>query len=167
MTEEQLQEKAFHGEEIMAWTVDEYERHERGPIWYAVAVVLGVTLLLYAVLTQNFLFAVIVIMFGVIIGLSTMREPQQLLFVMTSRGVEIGGKFIPFKEFRSFWVLYEPPHVKNVYLEYKRSVRPHIVVPLYDQNPLEVRKALLKYLDEDLTQEEEPLADLLGRLLKL
>lgn len=158
---------AYPGEELMSWVVDEYERHDRGPVWYAVAITMALALVLYAVVTQNFLFAVIVIMFGVIIGLSTMREPQRLLFVITNRGVGIGNRFVFYKELKSFWMIYEPPDVKNIYIEYKRSVRPHLVIPIDDQDPVEIRRTLLRFLEEDLTQEDEPMSDLLGRILKL
>lgn len=155
------------GQELLSWAVDEYERYERGPIWYAAMILLALGLLLYAVVTQNFLFAVIILMFGVIIGLSSLREPQKLPFMVTSRGVIIGARFYHFKEFRSFWILYEPPHVKNIYLEFKQSIRPHLVIPLYEENPLTVRESLLQFLNEDAEQEEEPFSDLLGRVLKL
>ena len=157
----------YQGRELLSWVVDEFERYERGPIWYAAMILLGMGLLLYAVVTQNFLFAVIILMFAVIIGLSSLREPQKLLFAVTSHGIGIGTRFFHFKEFGSFWILYEPPHVKNIYLEFKQSIRPHLVIPLYEENPLTVREALLQYLREDAEQEDEPLSDTLGRVLKL
>lgn len=157
----------YQGQELLRWTVDEFERYERGPVWYAAMIALALGLLLYSVVTQNFLFAVIILMFGVIIGLSSLREPQKLPFAITSRGIGIGGRFFSFKEFGSFWILYEPPHVKNIYLEFKHAIRPHMVIPLYEENPLAVREMLLQYLSEDAGQEDEPLSDVLGRVLKL
>lgn len=155
------------GEEIFSWTVDEYERHERGPVWYAIAFIVGVALILYAMITQNFLFAVIIIMAGVIIGLSSLREPQKILFQMTTRGVLLGNEFSPYKDLKSFWIFYEPPHFKSLYIDYRNPVTPHLKVSLEDADPLEVRAALLEFLREELSQEEEPLSELLGRVLKL
>lgn len=159
--------KLYQGEEIVSWTVDEYERHERGPLWYAIAFVVGVALVLYAMVSQNFLFAVIIVMSGVIIGLSTLREPRKILFQMTTRGVGLGGKFTPYKDFRSFWIYYEPPFSKNLYLDFSNPIVPHLKVSLEDQDPLEIRKALLEFLREELSQESEPLSDLIGKVLKL
>lgn len=159
--------EAYFGEEIFSWTIDEYERHERGPVWYAIAFILGVSLVLYAMVTQNFLFAVILIMTGVIIGLSTMREPRKVLFQLTTRGVVIGNEFTPYKDLKSFWIFYEPPHVKNIYMDYRNPITPHLKVPLEDQDPLQVRATLLEFMREELSNEEEPLSELLGRVLKL
>jgi hypothetical protein len=36
-----------------------------------------------------------------------------------------------------------------------------------DQNPNEIRAALNKFVAEDLTKEDEPLSDIIGRLLKI
>ena len=59
----------YIGEELFSWTVDGYERHERGPVWYAIAFLIGLSLVLYAIVTRNFLFAIVVVMAGVIIAL--------------------------------------------------------------------------------------------------
>ncbi len=154
------------GEQVFGWLVDEYERHERGPIWYAVAFLAAVGLILYAIIAQNFLFAIIIVMFGVIIGLSSLREPERVLFQVTTRGVSVGSLFVPFRELKDFWIVYEPPYVKNLYVEHKNPLTPRIVIPIDDADPVEIRRALLVYLDED-GRTEEPLGDLLGRVLKL
>ncbi|HTK60237.1 MAG TPA: hypothetical protein VL283_03480 [Candidatus Baltobacteraceae bacterium] len=154
------------GDVVFSWLVDEYERHERGPVWYAISFLVAVGLILYAIVAQNFLFAIIIVMFGIIIGLSTLREPERILFRVTTRGVGVGHLFVPYKELKDFWIVYEPPYVKNLYVEHKNSVTPRIVVPIEEADPVEIRRAMLEYLDENGTT-EEPLGDLLGRVLKL
>lgn len=156
----------LQGDEILGWMIDEYERHERGPVWYAAAFLIGVGLILYALVTQNFLFAVIIVMFGVFIGLASLREPSRVLFRATTRGVAVGEQFFPYVELRAFWIVYEPPYVKNLYIEHKSALSPRIVVPIEDVDPIEIRNGLLAHLDED-ARTEEPMGDLLGRILKL
>lgn len=157
----------FRGEVLLGWPVDEFERHERGVLWYVIFLILASTGLFYSLISQNFLFAVIIIMFGVIIGLSSLREPQQMDFVVTEVGVGVGHQFFTFKELRNFWMLYDED-VKNLYFEFRKSMRPHLVVPLYDIDPLPVRDLLLEFLDEDLDEDkEEPLSDFFGRVLRL
>lgn len=158
---------AYVGEEIFSWMVDEYERHERGPVWYAIAFLVGLSLVLYAIVTRNFLFAVIVVMAGVIIALSAMREPQRIPFVVTTRGVALGHQFVSYKELRSFWILYEPPYLKNLYVDFRSPITPHLVIPIEDQDPVEVRRVLLEFITENQSQEDETLTDVLGRFLKI
>src|SRR5687767_9190413 len=40
------------GEQVFGWLVDEYERHERGPVWYAAACLATIGLILYAIIAQ-------------------------------------------------------------------------------------------------------------------
>ncbi len=160
-------QEPYIGEEIFRWEVDEYVRHERGPVWYAVAFLVGLSLVLYAIVTRNFLFAIVLIMAGVIIALSALREPQRIPFMVTTRGVALGSQFVPFRELKSFWILYEPPQLKNLYVDFRSPITPHLVVPLEEQDPLELRKTLLEFLSENASQEEESMSEILGRLLKL
>ncbi len=160
-------QEPYIGEEIFRWEVDEYVRHERGPVWYAVAFLVGLSLVLYAIVTRNFLFAIVLIMAGVIIALSALREPQRIQFMVTTRGVALGSQFVPFRELKSFWILYEPPQLKNLYVDFRSPITPHLVVPLEEQDPLELRKTLLEFLSENASQEEESMSEILGRLLKL
>jgi hypothetical protein len=154
------------GREIVSWLVDEYVRHERGTWWYVLSGLACLALLIYSVLTQNFLFAIIVIMFAVITGLSAMREPRKMLINITDLGVGIGDDFYPYKTIQKFWILYEPPEVKNVYFEFKLSPMRRLTIPLHEQNPIDVRSALVRFLDEDLEMEDEPMSEIIGKVLK-
>ncbi|KKU49315.1 MAG: hypothetical protein UX68_C0001G0063, partial [Parcubacteria group bacterium GW2011_GWA2_46_9] len=71
------------------------------------------------------------------------------------------------KDLKSFWIIYEPPEVKMLYFDFKNAWRPRLPIPLQDENPIEVRRLLLKYLEEDLSRESEPTSDALSRLLRL
>ena len=56
---------------------------------------------------------------------------------------------------------------KNLYLEFKNSLRPRLTIPLEDINPVNARKILKNYLDEDLEKDTEPTSEALGRKLRL
>ncbi len=159
--------QAYEGEPLLSWVFDEYERHHRGHLWFAVAGVAGLAMLIYAVVTQNFLFAILIIMFGVLIGLAAVHEPRQMVFVMTDLGVSVGDRFFPYKDFRGFWMVYEPPHVKNVYMQFKAMPRQQLIVPIDDQDPVDIRDTLIRFLDEEKGKDEEPFLDFLARFLKL
>ena len=156
-----------HGRTLFEWSVPEYSRYERGKLWYAAAIAAGCLLLLYAFRTGNFLFAVIISMFGVIMFLNGVQEPRQVRFALTERGIIWGGKYHPYIDVKSFWIVYQPPEVKNLYLEFNSALSPRLQVPLLDENPLEVREALKKVVREDVTRVDEPLSDFLGRVLKI
>lgn len=149
------------------WEFLEHTQPQRGGKWYLLTSLVLFGLIIYALLTTNFLFALIIVMFGIIIFINQRRQPQQIKFVIDSRGIKVGEKSYSYNELDNFWIIYQPPHVKTLYFNFKSSLRPRLAISLEKQNPLEVKAFLRQYLEEDLEQEEEPLSDILGRLFKI
>lgn len=160
-------EKGVHGRTYLRWKFPEFPRYKRGFVWYLVTVIVGAGLLLYALISGNFLFALIILMFALVIYMATVSEPSDVEISITEDGVGIGQAFYPYREIKNFWFIYEPPTVRNLYIEFKSSMRPRLTVDLEEQNPNEVRRALSRYVPEDLTEEDEPLSDIIGRVFKL
>ena len=117
--------------------------------------------------TKNFLFAFIILTLAIIIFFHHTREPLSLPVTVTQLGILLNDKFYRFRDLTSFWIIYEPPFTKHLYLELANSLRPPLAIHLAEQDPVALRQSLLPYLREDLGQKEEPLSDLLWRLLKL
>jgi hypothetical protein len=132
-----------------------------------VTIIIGVFLLLFAIFTANFLFAMIIIIAAVILFLRHNEPAKNIIFTIYEDGIRVGNKFYEFKEIKDFYVIYEPPEVKSLYFEFKSVLQPRLQISLEDMNPIKVREILLDYLEEDLDQENEPLSDGLGRMLKL
>ncbi len=160
-------EMTEYGNEYIGWDVDEYPRYERGRVWYVGMIGAGILLLIYAVVSANFLFAVIVIMFALVMYLSSISEPARIRFSVTDLGIRLGRTLYRYKEISRFWFIYEPPEVKHLYFEFKSPFRSRLAVDLDDRNPNDVRTALAQFLHEDLAQDEEPFADFIGRILKI
>jgi len=155
-----------YGKEFVSWQITEYPHYEHGFFWYLGLVAAGVTLVIYALWTKNFLFAFIVIMFAIVFLIHAGRRPIICKFAITESGIVLHEKLYPWKELARFFIIYEPPEVKTLYFEFG-SLRPRLPVPLDDQDPMKVREILLKFLREDSSQTEEPISDWFGRLLKI
>ncbi|MFH1425815.1 MAG: hypothetical protein ABIG66_00055 [Candidatus Kerfeldbacteria bacterium] len=156
------------GRILAQWDFPEYEKPERGTIWYICAFGIGGGLLIWAVADGNFLFALMVLLFAFIIFTHHRREAMKLHFTLYERGIQVGDRFYLFREISNFAIIYEPPHIKRLYFEPKSSVvRRTISIPLLDQDPVRIRELLLDYLQEDLKREQESGSDALGRMLKL
>ncbi len=124
-------------------------------------------LLVFSLVTLNFLFAVIIIISAIVIFFNDVKEPIEVNFYIGEGGILLGRKFFGYKELSSFWLIYEPKEVKNLYFSPKSFIKPLLSIPLLDQNPLKVREFLLQYLEEDLEKEEEPVSEQLGRRFKI
>lgn len=156
-----------HGRVFLQWRFSDRAPHERGRIWYIVAVLTGLGLLIYALSSANFLFALIIVMFALVIYVSSVSEPMPTVFEVTEEGVEVGGVFHPYRELEKFWFYYEPPLAKNLYITVKGVIGSRLTVDLMDQDPNVVRKFLGAFVQEDLEQVDEPLSDTLSRILKI
>ncbi|MFA5076189.1 MAG: hypothetical protein WC480_02100 [Patescibacteria group bacterium] len=156
-----------YGQELMTWSFSEFVQYERSRGWYIGAIIIMALLLLYSVLVANFLFALIVLITAIILFLRSSNEAKEIKFSIFEDGIMVGEKFYNYKEIQNFWLIYEPPVVKNLYFSFGSILLPRVQIPLQDRNPVKVRQILLKYLNEDLTKENEPFSDAMSRLLKL
>lgn len=156
-----------HGHALRNWVIAEYAQHERGRSWYIVAGLVALGLIVWAIYTVNFLFAVLVVLAAIILLVRHSEMPAQLMVSIFEDGIQVGEGFYPYQDLKSFWIIYEPPEVGSLYFDFKNSWRPRLPIPLEEENPIEVRRILLKYLEEDLNRESEPTSDALSRLLRL
>jgi hypothetical protein len=155
------------GANLMSWIFPEYDKHERGKLWWVFFIGISTLLILFAVLTANFLFALIVLLIDAIILSFHFKKALEVQINFFENGLAVGKKYYEWRDFDTFWIIYEPPSVKNLYFHFKTPLRPRLDIPLLNQNPLHVRKILVEYLEEDLSKESEPTSDTLSRLLKL
>lgn len=152
---------------LINWTFPELQAPERSKSWYVWASLISLVLLFIAVMTGNFLFGLLIILIAIVLFAHHHKDIEEIEFGITDEGLQIDDKFFDFRDLKHFWIIYEPPVVKNLYFEFKSSTRPRITIPLRDINPVKVRKILLEYMEEDLSRETEPLSESLGRRLKI
>lgn len=155
------------GDILHQWTIKEYDQHERGVWWHVITITLAIVLVGYGLWTDNFMFSLIIILGAIILYLQSYQPPQKLPFAITELGIAVGNRFYTYHELTAFYIVYQPPRVKTLFLETKSSIRPRIRVPLTDQHPVEIRHTLQEFLEEDLEVEEEPTSDMIAREWKL
>ncbi len=156
-----------YGNELIFWNFPEFVTYKRSNRWHITAFIVITLLLLYSVLSYNFLLAVIVVMVIMIILLREKMGPKTIKFSIMEQGVIVGNNFYPFRDIKNFTVIYEPPKVKVLYLEFKSKLKPRLSISLEEENPNEVRRILKEHLAEDLVRNSESVSDALGRWLKI
>jgi len=155
------------GDVIHEWTIQEYDQHERGAWWYILMISFGLVLVAYGLWTQNFLFSLIIFLAAIILFLQSHQMPSQVSFRITELGIMVGNRFYSYTELDQFYIIYNPPEVKMLFIEPKSNFRPTLRIPLLDEDPVTVRQTLLEFLEEDIEKEEEPLADRAARRWKI
>jgi hypothetical protein len=191
MAEENIQTEDIRSEDdVISWHIPEYHGEQKTKRWYIVYSAIAVALLAYAVITQNFIFAIIIIFAAVLIIIFDGNKLGTLNVSIGDRGISVGKEFYDYDQVEDFFIIYEPENgIKNLYLEFKRFARPTLPesepsryswlfwvinfartrfsIPLGDINPIIIRRNLLKYLKENLNRTTIPLSEQLTKLLKL
>jgi len=149
------------------WDFPEFEKHQHTLGWYIGAGIFTAALLIYALSDGNFLFAVLIITFALVILFHDHTQPIRVHCTIDKHSMRIGNEVFEFKNLERFWILYEPPLAKNLYIEFKNKIKPRLRIPLENENPLLVRDFLLEHIKEDLEREDLPLSDQFSKLLKI
>ncbi len=162
-----IQEEKY-GEEKIRWQVSEHNTYERGKNWFILfSFIVGICLL-YSLFSQNFLFAVIIIIAGLTILMHDSEEASMIKFALTDEGVILGKKFYDYDEFENFALVYKPSQgIKNLYFEFKSNITPRLSIPLDDINPVKLHKILSDYVDEDHERTDPPVSEEISRFLKI
>jgi len=167
-------------ENKLHWQIPEYRIPERGRNWYILAAIFILICLFFSFFeikswhiaflgySSNFLFAMIILIASAIMYINQGQPTIMVDFELGPEGVRVGAKFYDYDELRNFSVIYKPKQsLKRLYFEFKRSTHPHLSIPLRHMDALRVRNFLVRYLDEDLERENQPLSEQLTKLLKL
>lgn len=162
-----MEQNNYTGKILAEWHFPEFTKHDKSHRWYWIMFAIALVLLIIAMITKNFLFAVIIVMFVVIVLLQDRKEPSELIIHIMETGIRVDEKFLLYKDIRNFFILYEPPTISNLFIRPKNKLTPALNIPLVDQNPMKIRELLINFLPEDLETEEEPTSDFLARILKL
>lgn len=176
--------------DVISWLIPEYQGEEKTKLWYAIYSLIGIALLVYAIFTQNFIFAIIIVFAAILLVLFDGGHPGMLEVVISDKGVRVGKEFYSYDQIEDFFIIYDPEeNVKNLYLEFKRFARPTLPeneptryswlfwlvnfartrfsIPLQDMNPIIIRRNLLKYVKENLERTTIPLSEQLTKLFRL
>ncbi len=155
------------GTVLMAWDTWEFPPVERSRRWYLIAGTLALGMIIYALLTSNYGFAIIILMFAVLLVLKDLRKPARVTAAITTHGIVFNHEFFDYERIKDFGIVYNPPEVKNLYITFNNRLSPMLSIPLEDANPIRLRQTLLSYVFENINRDDESLTDILTRVYKL
>jgi hypothetical protein len=147
------------------WEAPEFEKHEKGKRWYAIATLLLAAIIIYGLFTNSPIMAITFILIGIVGYIQLQREPQVLDFLVTESGIIAGNEIYAWETIQSFWIFYHPPYEKFLSLEIRGKFSLHVKIPLGDVNPAELRKILLEFIPE--IEQESRFTDTISRIFHL
>jgi len=158
------------GNPLFFWKVSLQENIDRNHYWYTAVGLISFILIAISLLsdTKNYIFAILIILFTIILVLQHNRGEEKVIFVIGEKGIGIGKKWYAYEELKHFAIIHKPENnIKNIYFDFKQILKHQLSIPLYNNNPLQIRENLLKYLEEDTKRTDEPISERITRTLKL
>ncbi|MDO8584362.1 MAG: hypothetical protein Q7R83_04255 [bacterium] len=163
----EVQDAIVLSQDRFAWEAPTRTHYDRGRMWYVVLTVVALLLIAYAVWTENFMFAFIVLISVIMLVLTGHEKGETALVQVGDAGVVLNGKLYLYRELDHFAIVYQPPYTKVLYIDHKNPVVPRLRLPLQETDPVELRDHLKQFLSEDMDLQEEHLSDIVARLLKI
>jgi len=130
------------------WQAPEFEKKQKTKSWFIFPAIIAIVLGIIALIADNILFLIFIILAFVVFYMYANKEPRILKFKINEKGLELDGRLYEFDSLRSFWLFYNPPEEKEISFRSKKTFLPYIRIPLTNQNPNELREFLLKFLPE-------------------
>lgn len=149
---------------MIEWEAAEFIQYKRNNTWYALLVIIALTLAVLAFIFQYWTSLILVFLALIVIWLHTKKEPRRITFTLTNEGLGVDKNFHLFSDLQSFWIL-ETPYEKQLTIRQKKALSIRLEIPLGEQDKKQVRDFLIKYLPEK--EEEESLITILARVLKI
>ncbi len=152
--------------EDITWTAPEFEHHEKEVLWSWASIIIAIILLTTAILSQNFLFGIFIVIAEVLVLVWGNRPPREILFELNDKSLIIEKRENhPLKELDHFGFidLGEEEKYMEIGLAFKK-IRPmmRILMPKELQKPIEQRLKL-----HGRKKEMEPtLSDVIERLVR-
>lgn len=163
----EVEQALIQEQDAFVWETPSFRKHERSKGWYFGLTIVTCLLVAYAVITSNFLFAFIVLLTVIFLLLMNSKQPRTLLVQLGTEGLVWDGTLHLYEDIDAFAIVYNPPHVKMLYIDFDNVTSPRLAIQLQDQDPNEMRAFLSQFLPENVGLREEPFSDTVGRLLKL
>lgn len=156
---------AEHSKDVLAhWRAREFEQPQRSKKWHLFAALFLVLIIAFAVYMDAMIMAITFILIGIVGYIYMGKEPRVLDFMLTKEGILAGKELYRYKNLESFWIFYEE-NLKVISIHTDGYLTPYVHIPLANQDPVEIREILMKYIPE--VEQEWTLFDRLEKLIKI
>lgn len=141
----------------LSWQAHEYVHVEKTPDWFWALGLVAVAAFVAALLLNNILFAVLILLIALVLGLFAARKPNVVRFSITPRGIRIDDTLYTYQNIKSFAIEeLSPDHTPKLIIAPRGIIAPMLVIPIVDVSPDDVHDLLRTFLPE--AEHGEPLS---------
>ena len=131
----------------LRWSAYEHEHVERGSDWYWALGIAAVSIAVTSILFGNVLFAILILVAAVTLGIISKHPPELVEFEISDRGIRVGHTQHRWKEIISFWVDDERGR-RVLLIDTTKFMSPNLIIPIDDIEPDHIREFLREHVDE-------------------
>jgi hypothetical protein len=140
----------------IGWEEYEYEFSKKGPDWFWALGIISISIAVTAIILNNLLFAILILVGSFTLGLYATREPDIVNYEANQRGIIIDDKLYPYNSLDSFWIEHDIEKPKLI-VQSKKLLMPYIIIPIDPEvDTDDLRDYLLDHVDEE--EKREPLS---------
>jgi len=141
--------------EPIRWSAYEHEHIERGSDWFWALGIIAVSAALTSILFGDVLFALVIVLAAIVIGMIAQRPPSLHEFELSNRGLRVGDTIHTYGEIVAFWVE-EGSEKPLLLVDTVKFMSPNLIIPIEGVEPSHVRAYLSDRVEE--VPMTEPLA---------
>ncbi len=145
-------------ENSIRWIGYEYEHTDKSTDWFWAVGITAVCVAIIAIIYDNTLFGIFVIIAGVMTMVIAKRPPEIVEYCLTPKGLMINKTIYLYKHLHSFWIETHSKDRPELLIKTKKNLTRLFVIPIDHSagNPHHIRDYLLQVLPEE--HMEEPLS---------
>jgi len=128
--------------EPLTWSAAEHPHIERGSDWYWALGIIAISGALTSLLFSNILFALLILMAAVTLGLVASHPSQMVEFSVHDKGLDLGEETHLFRDMIGFWIE-EDEQGATLMVDTPKILAPDVIVPIVDVDPEEIRNRFL------------------------
>ncbi len=129
----------------ISWTLPEYSHKERGNDWFWTIGVITVVASGVAIWLHNYVFAIFLLISGCCLIMFTLRHPQNVTYIVETKGLSMGKDLYSWKEVKSFNIKNkDEDEYAKLLIETTKYFLPIYTIPLPKEKVMEVKEILLK-----------------------
>lgn len=157
--------KKTENQTSISWTALEFVAHPKTPLWYLGFGVIALGLMVFGIFSQSIITIITFALLIIVAYVFAVKSPRRQTYELDARGIRVNDIIYPYKNIKTFWLVYNPPEVKALNFETTAYLNNLVSIELANQNPVAVKLFLNRYLPEDLDREES-FSEVLARKVK-
>lgn len=135
------------------WDGTEHEHVEKSVDWYWGLGIIMVTGIIIAIISKNYLLALLLFIGGVLLGYYANDKAEPVHVEISERGIKLDEVFFSYDTMKSFWMYQDAQKKNQLMLITGRSLLPERILSIPDTiPPLELHAFLIERMEEKETK---------------